>query len=91
MRFSQSWFCREHVFLMEYAWTHKICMDARNLHGRTEFAWTHAITMDSHNLHQGTEFAWWCGGDSRWKVCDYWGLSRLVGRPGWSTETSVFY
>ena len=35
-------------------WTHGICMDARNLHGRTEFAWTHGICMDAPlNLHAG--------------------------------------
>ena len=37
---------------------HRICMDARNLHGRTEFAWSHGICMDARNLYGHTEFAW---------------------------------
>ena len=33
---------------MEFAWTHRICMDAQNLHGGTEFAWMHRICIDAY-------------------------------------------
>ena len=45
----------------QFAWTHRICMDARicmdshNLHKcTTEFSWTHRICMDAPlNMHGG--------------------------------------
>ena len=41
---------------MEFTWAYGICMDAWNLHERTEFAWTHGICMVAWNLHRCTEF-----------------------------------
>ena len=32
---------------IDFTWTHRICMDTQNLHGRTEFAWTNGSCMDA--------------------------------------------
>ena len=66
------------IFPMEVTWTHIICMDAQNFHGRTEFAWTHRICTNTQNLYGCSTEIIQSGGASQWRVCHQRGLPRLV-------------